>query len=63
MKRVEPKREPVQMREAGAYDYLGEAFRIAAGQSWRVPEREHLVAVIEHCRKLVSAVMNLSEVR
>jgi hypothetical protein len=50
------------MRAAERPNCLGEAFRIASGVSPRVPERAHLIAVIAHCRKLVSALMNLPEV-
>jgi DnaJ-class molecular chaperone len=38
-------------------NYLAEAFRIAAGTSSLVAQREHLKAVIQHCRSLVGAVM------
>jgi hypothetical protein len=52
----------IRMRAAERPNCLGEAFRIASGVSPRVPERAHLIAVIAHCRKLVSALMNLPEV-
>ena len=41
-------------------NYLAEALRIAAGTSSVVAQREHLKAVIEHCRSLVGAVMLLA---
>jgi len=44
-------------------DYLAEALRIAGGRSATVPRREHLQAVIEHCRALVEAVMAMPVVR
>jgi hypothetical protein len=40
-------------------DYLAEALRIAGGMSHREPQREHLEAVIQHCRSLVAAAMVL----
>jgi hypothetical protein len=43
-------------------NYLGEAFKIVAGESPMAPEPEHLKAVVEHCRKLASAVLTLPEV-
>ena len=43
-------------------NYLAEAFRIAAGESLRAPEPEHVKAVVEHCRKLASAALSLPEV-
>ena len=52
----------IRMRAADSPNWLGEAFRIASGQSSQVPERAHLAAVIAHCRKPVSALMNLPEV-
>jgi len=54
--------QPLPTPEPAATNRLGEALRIASGQSRREPERAHLVAVIEHCRKLVSAMMSLPEV-
>ena len=53
---------PIRTAGRVATNPLGEALRIASGQSRREPERAHLVAVIEHCRKLVSAMMSLPEV-
>jgi hypothetical protein len=51
-------------RETVIRNYLAEAFRIAANPECRVPvERVHLVAVIEYCRQVVSAVASLPEVR
>jgi len=43
-------------------NYLGEAFKIVAGESPLDPEPEHLKAVVEYCRKLASAVLTLPEV-
>ena len=44
-------------------DYLAEAFRICADPDpqFRV-ERAHVVAIVEHCRKWVSAAIILTEV-
>jgi hypothetical protein len=45
-------------------NYLAEAFRIAGHPECRVPvERVHLVAIIQYCRQVVSAVAGLPEVR
>jgi hypothetical protein len=43
-------------------NYLGEAFKIVAGENDMPPEPEHLKAVVEHCRKLASAALSLPEV-
>lgn len=44
-------------------NYLAEAFQIAANpESIRQIEREHLAAVIHHCRETVRALMSLPEV-
>jgi hypothetical protein len=44
-------------------NYLAEAFQIAANPvSTRPVERQHLVAVIQHCREAVSALVSLPEV-
>jgi hypothetical protein len=44
-------------------NYLAEAFQIAASpESTRPVERRHLVAVIQHCREAVSALVVLPEV-
>jgi hypothetical protein len=44
-------------------NYLAEAFQIAANpESTRQIERLHLVAVIQHCREAVSALVSLPEV-
>jgi hypothetical protein len=44
-------------------NYLTEAFQIAANpESTRPVERQHLVAVIQHCRQAVSALVSLPEV-
>lgn len=49
-------------REIVTRNYLTEAFRIAQGESILPPEKEHLVAVIEHCRKLTSAALQLPQI-
>jgi hypothetical protein len=54
--------QPIRTRQLTEPNRLGEAFRIASGVSLRAPERAHLVAVIAHCRRLMSALMNLPEV-
>jgi len=44
-------------------NYLAEAFQIAANpDSTRPIERQHLVAVIQHCREAVSALVSLPDV-
>jgi len=44
-------------------NYLAEAFQIAANpDSIRPVERHHLIAVIQHCRQAVSALVSLPEV-
>jgi hypothetical protein len=44
-------------------NFLAEAFQIAAKpESSRQVERQHLVAIIHHCRELVSALVILPEV-
>jgi len=43
-------------------NYLAEAFRIAAGESHQAGGPEHVKAVVEHCRELVSAALTLPEV-
>jgi hypothetical protein len=44
-------------------NYLAEAFQIAANPDGkRQIERQHLVAVIQHCRQAVSALVSLPEV-
>src|ERR1700680_1665575 len=44
-------------------NYLAEAFQISANaESIRPVERQHLVAIIEHCRELVGALMSFPEV-
>ena len=44
-------------------DYLAEALRIVGGKSAMPPQREHLEAVVRHCRALVEAVMVMPVVR
>jgi len=41
-------------------DYLAEALRIAGGKSAVPPQREHLQAVIQHCRTLIGAIMTVT---
>jgi hypothetical protein len=43
-------------------NYLAEAFRIAAGRSSKLAQREHLLAVIQHCRSLVGALMSIADI-
>lgn len=44
-------------------NYLAEAFQIAANpENTRPVERQHLIAVIQHCRQAVSALVSLPEV-
>lgn len=44
-------------------NYLAEAFQIAANpENTRPVERQHLIAVIHHCRQAVSALVSLPEV-
>ena len=44
-------------------NYLAEAFQIAGNpDSLRPIERLHLIAIIQHCRQAVSALMSLPEV-
>jgi hypothetical protein len=47
---------------SGERNYLAEAFRIAAGNSSLACERSHLIAIVSHCRDLVSATFVLPEV-
>ena len=41
---------------------VAEAFRIAGGNSAMLAKREHLQAVIQHCRSLVGALMAIAEI-
>jgi DnaJ-class molecular chaperone len=43
-------------------NYLAEALWIAAGRSARCPEREHLEAIVQHCRALVGAVFAITDI-
>lgn len=44
-------------------NYLAEAFRIAASpESTRPVERQHLIAIVQHCRQAVSAIVGLPEI-
>jgi hypothetical protein len=61
--RTRPRAKLIRIPEPERRNFLGEAFRIAAGQSPAAPERAHLVAIIAHCRRLVGALMNLPEVK
>jgi DnaJ-class molecular chaperone len=45
------------------HNYLAEALRIAAGKSAMLAQREHLQAVIQHCRSLVGALMAIADIR
>jgi hypothetical protein len=63
---IEPEDCPVchgSGKQIVIHNYLAEALRIAAGNSAMLAQREHLVAVIQHCRSLVSALMTISEIR
>ncbi len=44
-------------------NYLAEALRIAAGRAATLAQREHLQAVIQHCRGLVGALMAIEDIR
>ena len=44
------------------HNYLAEALRIAGGDSTRPVGRQHLVAVIQHCRALVEALMAIADI-
>jgi hypothetical protein len=50
-------------KQITVHNYLAEALRIAAGNSAMLAQREHLVAVIQHCRGLVGAVMGIADIR
>ena len=43
-------------------NYLAEALRIAAGGSSIAAQREHLQAVIQHCRGLLGALMSIADI-
>ena len=43
-------------------DYLAEAFRIAQDRWYKPIQKEHVTAVIKHCRSMVGALMELPEV-
>jgi hypothetical protein len=50
-------------RQTITRNYLAEAFQISANpDSIRPVERQHLVAVIQHCREIVGALMSFPEV-
>jgi hypothetical protein len=45
-----------------ARNYLAEAFKIAQDR-WHKPiQKEHLIAIIQYCRKMVGAALDLPEV-
>jgi DnaJ-class molecular chaperone len=44
------------------HNYLAEALRIASGKSAILAQREHLLAVIQHCRSLVGALMSVADI-
>ena len=50
-------------KQTVVHNYLAEALRIAAGNSAMLAQREHLQAVIQHCRSLVGALMAIAEIR
>ncbi len=50
-------------KQIAVHNYLAEALRIAAGNSSMFARREHLLAVIQHCRGLVGAVMSIADIR
>jgi hypothetical protein len=63
---IEPEDCPVchgSGKQIVIHNYLAEALRIAAGNSAMLAKREHLVAVIQHCRGLVGAVMGIADIR
>jgi hypothetical protein len=63
---VEPEDCPVCQgsgKQIVIHNYLAEALRIAAGNSAMLTQREHLVAVIRHCRGLVGALMAIADIR
>src|SRR5271169_2724231 len=44
-------------------NYLAEALRIAGNPECQIPvERTHLVAIVQYCRQVVSAVVSIPEV-
>ncbi len=49
-------------KQVTVHNYLAEALRIAAGNSAMLAQREHLQAVIQHCRSLVGAVMVIADI-
>jgi hypothetical protein len=48
-------------REFVIRQYLAEAFRIAAGESNRVAERAHLVALTQYARQTVNALLHCED--
>ena len=63
---IEPEDCPVCQgsgKQIVIHNYLAEALRIAAGNSAMLTKREHLQAVIQHCRSLVGALMAIAEIR
>jgi hypothetical protein len=60
---IEPEECPACLgsgKQMTLHNYLAEALRIAAGNSAMLAQREHLRAVILHCRRIVSALMSIS---
>lgn len=50
-------------KQMTVHNYLAEALRIAAGNSALPAKREHLQAVIQHCRGLVGALLAIADIR
>jgi hypothetical protein len=50
-------------KQMTVHNYLAEALRIASGNSAMLAKREHLQAVIQHCRGLVGALMAIADIR
>ena len=53
---------PASVNSTSQRNYLGEAFQIAQGTSGVLPERGHLVAVIDFARQFVSAAIRLPQI-
>jgi RecJ-like exonuclease len=63
---LEPKECPAchgSGKQVSVHNYLVEALRIAAGNSSLLTQREYLLAVIQHCRSLVGALMASGDIR
>jgi hypothetical protein len=50
-------------KQMTVHNYLAEAIRIAGGNSAMLAQREHLQAIIQHCRSLVAALMAIADIR